>query len=147
MVEAARRAQTTAIQRASAARQAAQSADNLSDGQTITGAGGDRYVAQISGGAPNGLGVRTRGAGPNAGDRYRGELRNGQASGVGVYEFADNPANASARAERYEGEHSGDTANGHGVMHWKSGRQSRGLGRWFGRRGARRADLHQRAAV
>lgn len=139
VVEAARRAQTTAIQRATAARQAAQSADNLSDGQTITGGNGDRYVAQISGGAPNGLGVRTRGAGPNAGDRYRGELRNGQASGVGVYEFADNPGNASARAARYEGEHSGDAASGHGVMHWKSGDTLAGSG--VGGNGAARGVL------
>jgi hypothetical protein len=128
VVEAARRAQAVALQRASAARQAAQSADNLSDAQTIAGADGDRYVAQISGGAPNGLGVRTRGAGPNAGDLYRGEIRNGQASGIGVYEFADNPANASARASRYEGEHSGDAASGHGVMHWKSGDSLAGWG-------------------
>jgi hypothetical protein len=139
VVEAARRAQTTAIQRATAARQAAQSADNLSDGQTITGGNGDRYVAQISGGAPNGLGVRTRGAGPNAGDRYRGELRNGQASGVGVYEFADSPGNASARAARYEGEHSGDAASGHGVMHWKSGDSLAGSG--VGGNGAARGVL------
>lgn len=127
-VEAARRAQTIATQRASAARQAAQSADNLKDGQTIVGADGDKYVAQISGGAPNGLGVRTRGGGPNSGDRYRGEMRNGQASGVGVYEFADNPGNASAKAARYEGEHSGDVASGHGVMHWKSGDSLAGSG-------------------
>ena len=127
-VEAARRAQATATQRASAARQTGQSADGLKDAQTITGADGDRYVAQISGGAPNGLGVRTRGGGPNAGDRYRGEMRNGQANGVGVYEFADNPGNAAARAARYEGEHTGDVASGHGVMHWKSGDSLAGSG-------------------
>lgn len=120
-VEAARRAQVTANQRAAAARQAAASADNLPGAQNITGADGDRYTTQISGGAPNGLGVRVRGSGVNAGDRYRGELRNGQRSGVGVYEFADNPGNASARAARYEGEHSGDVASGFGVMHWRSG--------------------------
>lgn len=120
-VEAARRAQTTANQRAAAARQAAASTESLTNAQSITGADGDRYTTQISGGAPNGLGVRVRGSGVNAGDRYRGELRNGQRSGVGVYEFADNPGNASARAARYEGEHSGDVASGHGVMHWRSG--------------------------
>ncbi len=128
VVEAARRAQTVAVQRATAARQMAQSADALKDAQTITGGNGDRYVAQISGGAPNGLGVRTRGAGPNARDRYRGELRNGQANGIGVYEFADNPGNAAARAARYEGEHSGDAASGHGVMHWQSGDNLAGSG-------------------
>jgi hypothetical protein len=120
-VEGARRAQAVASQRAMAARTAAQAADNVADAQTIVGADGDRYRAQISGGAPNGLGVRTRGGGPNAGDRYRGEMRNGQASGVGVYEFADNPGNAAARAARYEGEHSGDVASGHGVFQWKGG--------------------------
>jgi len=128
VVEAARRAQTIAVERATAARQVAQSADALEDAQTITGANGDRYVAQISAGAPNGLGVRTRGAGPNTGDRYRGEIRNGQATGVGVYEFADNPGNAAARAARYEGEHSGDYTSGHGVMHWKSGDNLAGSG-------------------
>jgi hypothetical protein len=128
VVEAARRAQTIAVQRATAALQVAQSADALKDAQTITGRNGDRYVAQISAGAPNGLGVRTRGAGPNAGDRYRGEMRNGQASGIGVYEFADNPGNAAARAARYEGEHSGDAASGHGVMHLQSGDNLAGSG-------------------
>lgn len=128
VVEAARRAQTIALERATAARQVAQSADALEDAQTITGANGDRYVAQISAGAPNGLGVRTRGTGPNTGDRYRGEIRNGQATGVGVYEFADNPGNAAARAARYEGEHSGDYTRGHGVMYWKSGDNLAGSG-------------------
>jgi hypothetical protein len=128
VVEAARRAQTIAMQRATAARQAAQSADALKDAQPITGGNGDRYIAQISAGAPNGLGIRTRGVGPNAGDRYRGEMRNGQASGLGVYEFADNPGNAAARAARYEGEYSGDVASGHGVMHWKSGDNLAGSG-------------------
>jgi len=127
-VEAARRAQTTANQRAAAARQAAASTDDLAGAQSIVGADGDRYTTQISGGAPNGLGVRVRGSGVNAGDRYRGELRNGQRSGVGVYEFGDNPGNASARATRYEGEHAGDVASGHGVMYWRSGDSFAGLG-------------------
>ncbi len=127
-VDAARRAQTTASQRAAAARQAASSADSLTDAQSIVGADGDRYTAQISGGAPNGLGVRVRGSGVNAGDRYRGELRNGQRAGVGVYEFGDNPGNAGARALRYEGEHAGDAASGHGVMLWRSGDTFAGLG-------------------
>jgi len=39
-----------------------------------------------------------------------------------------NSANASARASRYEGEHSGDAASGHGVMHWKSGDSLAGWG-------------------
>ena len=133
--EAARRAQTMATQRAAAARQAAQAADAIKDGQSIVGADGDRYMSQISGGAPTGLGVRTRGSGPNVGDRYRGELRNGQANGVGVYEFMDNAGNAAARAARYEGEYSGDVASGHGVMHWRSGDSLAGQGASGGAQG------------
>lgn len=127
-VEAARRAQSTANQRATAARASAAAAETVADARSIVGAGGDRYDAQIADGAPNGLGVRVRGAGVNAGDRYRGELRNGQSSGLGVYEFAENQGNASARAARYEGEHSGDAASGHGVMVWRSGDSFAGSG-------------------
>lgn len=127
-VEAARKAQATANQRAAAARQAASSAENLADGQSITGANGDRYDTQIANGAPNGLGVRTRGAGAYAGDRYRGQLRNGQSSGVGVYEFAENPSNAGGRALRYEGEYAGDAVGGHGIFYWRSGDNFAGLG-------------------
>lgn len=128
VVEAARRAQVTANQRASAARQAATSVDSLADARSIVGADGDRYNAQFASGAPNGLGSRVRGAGVNTGDRYRGELRNGQSSGVGVYEFANNTANAGARAARYEGEYAGDVATGYGVMYWQSGDSFAGQG-------------------
>ncbi|MDP3492605.1 MAG: TIR domain-containing protein [Hyphomonadaceae bacterium] len=118
--EAARRAQSSANARAAAAREAASAASAASGVRSIVAADGDQYEAQISGGAPNGLGVRISGGSANAGDRYRGELRNGQSSGVGVYDFASNPSNA-AGALRYEGEHSADAAAGHGVTYWKNG--------------------------
>ncbi len=127
-IDAARKAQTTANQRAAAARQAASSADGLADAQSITGANGDRYDAQIANGAPNGLGIRTRGPGVNSGDRYRGQLRNGQSSGVGVYEFSDNAGNSGARALRYEGEYAGDVVSGYGVFYWRSGDSFAGQG-------------------
>lgn len=132
VVDAARKAQATANQKAAAARQAAAAADALTNAGSITGANGDRYVAQIANGAPNGVGLRVRGSGANAGDRYRGELRNGQSSGVGVYEFSDNPGNAGARAQRYEGEHSGDAASGYGVFYWRSGDSLAGNGAGIG---------------
>ncbi|HVY87999.1 MAG TPA: TIR domain-containing protein [Hyphomonadaceae bacterium] len=119
--EAARRAQTTATSRASAAREAADSATNAPGRSSITAANGDRYDSQISNGAPNGLGVRVSGKAASAGDRYRGELRNGQSVGLGVYDFGDNPNNAQAGALRYEGEHVGDAASGYGVTYWKNG--------------------------
>jgi len=121
IAEAARRAQASASSRASAAREAAAAASGAPGVRNIVAADGDQYEAQISGGAPNGLGVRISGNATNAGDRYRGELRNGQSAGVGVYEFADNPSNANAGALRYEGEHSNDTAAGYGVTYWKNG--------------------------
>ena len=120
-VEAARGAQNAANLKAAAARRAATEAADLADARSIQSPNGDRFDAQIANGAPNGLGIRTRGMGVNAGDRYRGELRNGQAVGVGVYEFADNPGNASARAARYEGEHVNDAVGGLGVFYWRSG--------------------------
>jgi hypothetical protein len=120
-IEAARRAQTTANARASAARDAASQAVAAPGRTSIVATGGDRYDAQTSGGAPNGLGTRISGSSTNSGDRYSGQLRNGQTAGVGVYEFADNPANAGAGALRYEGEHAGDAAAGHGVTYWRNG--------------------------
>ncbi len=120
-VEAARSAQATANSRAAAAREtaaAAQSAPNL---RNITAADGDRYETQISNGAPNGLGIRVSGEAASLGDRYRGELRNGLSSGLGVYDYADNPNNTRAGAQRYEGEHAADGTSGHGVTYWKSG--------------------------
>jgi hypothetical protein len=120
-VEAARRAQTSANTRAQAARTAAASAETAPNVRSIVAADGDRYDAQISSGAPNGLGTRVSGDTANTGDRYRGELRNGQTSGVGVYEFADNPANAQAGALRYEGEHASDRASGFGITYWRNG--------------------------
>jgi|GEM_PF-1624191 len=127
-VEAARGAQSAANLKAAAARRAATEAADLADARSIQSPNGDRFDAQIANGAPNGLGVRTRGTGVNAGDRYRGELRNGRAVGVGVYEFADNTGNASARALRYEGEHANDAATGLGVFYWRSGDFFSGMG-------------------
>ncbi len=120
-IEAARRAQTTANARASAARDAASQASAAPGKTSIVAAGGDQYDAQISGGAPNGLGTRVSGNPANSGDRYSGQLRNGQSAGLGVYEFADNPGNSSAGALRYEGEHAGDVTAGHGVTYWRNG--------------------------
>jgi peptidoglycan hydrolase-like protein with peptidoglycan-binding domain len=120
-IEAARRAQTTANSRASAARDAASQASVAPGKTSIVADGGDQYDAQISGGAPNGLGTRVSGNPTNSGDRYSGQLRNGQSAGVGVYEFADNPGNSSAGALRYEGEHAGDVTAGHGVIYWRNG--------------------------
>lgn len=121
VAEAARRAQTSATSRAAAAREAASAASSATGLRSIVAADGDQYEAQISGGAPNGLGIRVSGNAANAGDRYRGELRNGQTAGVGVYEFASNPNNAAANALRYEGEHTNDSAAGYGVTYWKNG--------------------------
>lgn len=121
VAEAARRAQTSASSRAVAAREAASAASSAPGLRSIVAADGDQYEAQISGGAPNGLGVRVSGNAANVGDRYRGELRNGQTAGVGVYEFSDNPNNAAANALRYEGEHTNDSAAGYGVTYWKNG--------------------------
>ena len=128
VVDAARKAQATANQRAASARQSAAAADALVNAGTITAANGDRFVAQIANGAPNGVGLRVRGTGSNSGDRYRGELRNGQSSGLGVYEFTDNPSNAGSRAVRYEGEYSADVATGYGVFYWRSGDSLAGNG-------------------
>jgi hypothetical protein len=120
-VEAARRTQTTAASRATAARETANAADAAPGRSNITAASGDRYDSQFTGGAPNGLGIRISGKTASAGDRYRGELRNGQSVGLGVYDFADNPNNAQAGALRYEGEHVGDAASGYGITYWKNG--------------------------
>jgi peptidoglycan hydrolase-like protein with peptidoglycan-binding domain len=119
--EAARRVQAIANARAAAARDSAARADAAPGRASIVAAGGDSYDAQISGGAPNGLGARVSGNVTNAGDRYRGQLSNGQSDGVGVYEFADNPGNAAAGALRYEGEHEDDAAGGLGVTYWRNG--------------------------
>ncbi len=119
--DAARRAQATANARAASARDMASAATGAPGVRSIVAADGDQYEAQISGGAPNGLGVRVSGNSSNAGDRYRGELRNGESAGLGVYEFADNQANASAGALRYEGEHARDAASGYGVTYWRNG--------------------------
>ncbi len=126
--DAARKAQISANQKAAAARAAASAAESLKDARSITGAGGDKYDAQIANGAPNGLGIRVRGSGANSGDRYRGELRNGQSAGVGVYEFSENAGNTGSRAARYEGEYSGDAASGYGVFYWRSGDSFAGSG-------------------
>ena len=135
IAEVARRAQSSANARAAAARDAATAAAGAPGARSIVAANGDQYEAQISGGAPNGLGVRVSGSPANAGDRYRGELRNGQSAGVGVYEFANNPNNAGG-ALRYEGEHAAGASSGYGVTYWKngdsfagqeSGAQSRGV--------------------
>jgi hypothetical protein len=125
--DAARRAQTSANSRAAQARETAAAADTAPGARAIVAADGDQYQAQISSGAPNGLGVRIS-AGANAGDKYRGELRNGQSAGLGVYEYADNSRNASSGALRYEGEYSGDAASGYGVTYWKNGDNFAGLG-------------------
>jgi len=127
-VETARAAQTSANMKAAAARRAAAEAADLADARSIQSSNGDRFDAQISNGAPNGLGIRTRVSGVNAGDRYRGELRNGQAVGVGVYEFGDNAGNVGGRALRYEGEHANDAASGLGVFYWRGGDSFSGMG-------------------
>ena len=121
IAEQARSAQSSANSRASAARDAASQADAAPGRSSIVAAGGDRYDAQISGGAPNGLGSRVSANATNAGDRYRGQLRNGQSAGVGVYEYGDNPGNAGAGALRYEGEHAADNTTGLGVTYWRNG--------------------------
>lgn len=118
--EAARRAQTSANARASSARDAASAAANATGLRSIVAANGDQYEAQISGGAPNGLGIRVAGSAANAGDRYRGEMRDGQSSGLGVYEYGANPSNTGG-ALRYEGEHARGGAVGYGVTYWKNG--------------------------
>jgi len=121
VAEQARSAQASANARASAARDAASQADAAPGRTSIVASGGDRYDAQIAGGAPNGLGSRVSGNATNVGDRYRGQLRNGQSAGVGVYEFGDNPGNAGAEALRYEGEHAADATTGLGVTYWRNG--------------------------
>lgn len=118
--EAARRAQASANTRAASARDTAVAAVNAPGARSIVAANGDQYEAQISGGAPNGLGVKTSGSAANSGDRYRGEMRDGMSSGLGVYEFAAN-ANNTGGAVRYEGEHSRGGASGYGVTYWKNG--------------------------
>jgi hypothetical protein len=118
--EAARRAQTVAASRASAARETAALAQTAPGIRNITAADGARYETQISGSAPNGLGMRVSG-GANTGDRYRGQISNGRTQGLGVYEFADNPSNARSNTLRYEGEHAGDAVAGYGVTYWKNG--------------------------
>jgi peptidoglycan hydrolase-like protein with peptidoglycan-binding domain len=126
--DAARKAQASANSRAAQARETAAAADSAPGAREIVAADGDKYQTQISGGAPNGLGVRLSGGAGNAGDRYRGELRNGQTAGLGVYEYANNPGNSSSGALRYEGEHSSDAASGYGVTYWKNGDSFAGLG-------------------
>lgn len=127
-VEAARRAEAEAKSRAEAARQTAAAAQSAANLRNITAADGDRYETQIASGAPNGLGIRVSGDSASLGDRYRGELRNGQSSGLGVYEFADNPNNARAGAQRYEGEHASDAMSGFGVTYWRNGDTFAGAG-------------------
>lgn len=118
--EAARRAQSSANARAASARDAAMAATNATGLRSIVAANGDQYEAQISGGAPNGLGVKVAGNAANSGDRYRGEMRDGQSSGLGVYEFGAN-SNNTGGAVRYEGEHARGGASGYGVTYWKNG--------------------------
>ena len=118
--EAARRAQASANARASEARDAATAAASAPGARSIVAANGDQYEAQISNGAPNGLGVRISGSAANSGDRYRGELRDGQSSGVGVYEFGANPNNTGG-ASRYEGEHVRGGSSGYGITYWRNG--------------------------
>jgi hypothetical protein len=118
--EAARRAKDTATARAGAGRQAASDAQNAPGLRTITASNGDRFEAQISNSAPNGLGTRLSGDIRTAGDRYRGQISGGKASGVGVYDYSDNPGNRAGIA-RYEGEHAADAATGYGVTYWKNG--------------------------
>ncbi len=152
--EAAREAQATAQARAAAARATGGRADAVASAaetgaagtQVLTAATGDRYESQVSGGAPNGLGVKVLGAGVAQGDRYRGELRNGLGAGLGVYEFGDNPNNAQAGALRYEGEHAADQANGYGVTAWKNGDRFAGRAECKSHR-ARGADVLQRSAL
>jgi hypothetical protein len=128
-VEAARAAETSAKTRASAARQMAAQADQAADrarsgapgAQTLLAADGDRYETEVANGAPNGVGVKISGDTTSAGDRYRGELRNGLGTGLGVYEYGENANNAQAGALRYEGDHSGDSAQGLGVTYWRNG--------------------------
>ncbi|RYD84787.1 MAG: hypothetical protein EOP61_39655, partial [Sphingomonadales bacterium] len=100
--EAARRAQISASARAASARDTAMAATSAPGARSIVAANGDQYEAQISGGAPNGLGVKISGTSANAGDRYRGEMRDGMSSGLGVYEFGAN-VNNTGGAVRYEG--------------------------------------------
>jgi hypothetical protein len=127
-VETARQVQAAAVARAAAARNTAARADAVAAAaragaagtQILTAADGARYESQVSGGAPNGLGVKAAG-GAAKGDIYRGELRNGLGVGLGVYEFADNPNNARSAALRYEGDHAADLPNGLGVTYWKNG--------------------------
>lgn len=118
--EAARRAQTSANARAAAARDAATAAISAPGARSIVAANGDQFEAQISNGAPNGLGIKVVGSSANAGDRYRGELRNGQSAGVGVYEYASNTSNTGG-ALRYEGEHTAGGSSGYGVTYWRNG--------------------------
>ncbi|HEY1154137.1 MAG TPA: hypothetical protein VGE73_09815, partial [Pseudolabrys sp.] len=118
--EAARRAQASANARAASARDTAMAAANAPGARSIVAANGDQYEAQISGGAPNGLGVKIAGNAANAGDRYRGEMRDGVSSGLGVYEFGSNPNNTGG-ATRYEGEHVRGGASGYGVTYWRNG--------------------------
>jgi len=118
--EAARRAQTSASARAASARDTAVAAANAPGARSIVAANGDQYEAQISGGAPNGLGVKISGTPANSGDRYRGEMRDGVSSGLGVYEFGANPNNTGG-AVRYEGEHVRGGASGYGVTYWRNG--------------------------
>lgn len=118
--EAARRAQVSANTRAASARDTAAAAVNAPGASSIVAANGDQYEAQISGGAPNGLGVKISGSAANSGDRYRGEMRDGVSSGLGVYEFGAN-ANNTGGAVRYEGEHVRGGASGYGVTYWRNG--------------------------
>ena len=127
-VEAARNAEVAAKGRAQAARETAAATQSAANLRSITSADGDRYETQIANGAPNGLGLRVSGDTASLGDRYRGELRNGQSSGLGVYEFADNPNNARAGAQRYEGEHTADGMSGFGVTYWRNGDSFAGSG-------------------
>lgn len=118
--EAARRAQISANTRAASARDTAMAAVNAPGARSIVAANGDQYEAQISGGAPNGLGVKISGSTANSGDRYRGEMRDGVSSGLGVYEFGAN-VNNTGGATRYEGEHVRGGASGYGVTYWRNG--------------------------
>jgi hypothetical protein len=119
-VEAARRAQTSANQRATAAKATSEAAASAPNLRSIAAANGDRFEAQISNGAPNGLGSRITSGGSQNGDKYRGEIRDGKPSGLGVIEYGANSGNR-AGYEKYEGEITADETSGFGVTYWKNG--------------------------
>jgi hypothetical protein len=129
-VEEAREAESSAMETATRARQAAadavrrgtRDAQNGLGYEDYTGAfAGDRYAGNFRGGYRTGLGVMTNAQNSNnsvGALRYEGDWLNGESHGLGVHYWVEN--------ERHAGHYSNNMFNGAGVYYYSDGRRYEG---------------------